>query len=78
MQKFELMSKERAEKRISFLDKYRSYVINYNLGKDIVKNYVEKEGGTKDNPRRRWEIFEKLLSTPQTPSGLQEELKKKK
>ena len=78
MQKFELMSKERAEKRISFLDKYRSYVINYNLGKDIVKNYVEKEGGTKDNPGRRWEIFEKLLSTPQTPSGLQEELKKKK
>jgi hypothetical protein len=47
------------------------------LGKDIVKDYVEKEGGTKDNPVRRWEIFERLLSTPNTPSGLEGELKKK-
>jgi hypothetical protein len=69
------MSKERAEKRLSFIDKYRSYVINYNLGKDIVKNYIEKNGGTKDNPQKRWEIFERIISTPQTPSGLQEGLK---
>jgi hypothetical protein len=75
LQKYELMSKERAEKRMSFIDKYRSYVINYNLGKDIVKNYVERNGGTKDNPSKRWEIFEKLISTPQTPSGLQEGIK---
>ncbi len=72
LQKYELMSKERAEKRMSFIDKYRSYVINYNLGKDIVKNYVERNGGTRDNPAKRWEIFEKIISTPQTPSGLQE------
>lgn len=57
LQKYDLMSKERAEKRISFIDKYRSYVINYNLGKDIVKNYVEGKGGTKDNPEKRWDIF---------------------
>ncbi len=75
LQKYELMSKERAEKRLSFIDKYRSYVINYNLGKDIVKNYIEKNGGTKDNPQKRWEIFERIISTPQTPSGLQEGLK---
>lgn len=72
MQKYELMSKDRAEKRISFIDKYRSYVINYNLGKDIVKEYVERKGGTVDNTSKRWEIFEYLLSTPQTPSGLQQ------
>jgi hypothetical protein len=75
LRKYELMSKERAEKRLSFIDKYRSYVINYNLGKDIVKNYIEKNGGTKDNPQKRWEIFERIISTPQTPSGLQEGLK---
>lgn len=74
-QKYELMSKDRAVKIISFIDKYRSYVINYNLGKDIVKNYVEKNGGTKDNPSKRWELFEKIISTPQTPSGLQESTK---
>lgn len=72
MQKYDLMSKERAEKRISFIDKYRSYVINYNLGKDIVKEYVERNGGTADNDAKRWEIFEYLISTPQIPSGLQQ------
>lgn len=68
--KYFLMSPERAEQRIRFIDKYRSYVINYNFGKDIVKVFVEKNGGTADSPQKRWEIFEMLLSTPQTPSGL--------
>lgn len=69
--KYSLMSPERAEQRIKFIEKYRSYVINYNLGQDIVKNYVEKHGGTKDNPEKRWKVFKYLLSTPQTASGLQ-------
>ncbi len=72
LQKYELRSKEKAAMMMDFIDKYRSYVINYNLGKDIVKNYIERNGGTKDNPSKRWEIFEKIISTPQTPSGLQE------
>lgn len=76
MQKYELLSKERAEKGLSFIDKYRSYVINYNLGKDIVKQYVEQNGGTKDNQSKRWEIFEEIISTPRTPSGLQAAEKK--
>ena len=69
--KYSLMAPERAEQRIKFIEKYRSYVINYNLGQDIVKNYIEKNGGTEDNPDKRWEIFETLLSTPQTASGLE-------
>jgi hypothetical protein len=69
--KYSLMTPDKAEKRIEFIEKYRSYVINYNLGKDIVKNYIEKNGGTSDDPEKRWEIFTKLLSTPQTPSGLE-------
>ncbi len=65
-----LFSKERAEQRIRFFEKYRSYVINYNLGQDLVKSYLEKKGGTPDNPEKRWKEFEKLLSTPRLPSGL--------
>jgi hypothetical protein len=68
--KYSLMTPERAEQRIKFIEKYRSYVINYNLGKDIVKDYIEKNGGTKNNPEKRWELFQALLSTPQTPSRL--------
>ena len=61
---------ERAEQRVRFIEQYRSYVINYNLGQDLVKRHVEKLGGTDDQPEKRWEIFTRLLSTPQVPSAL--------
>jgi hypothetical protein len=67
---YALMSQERAEQRIRFFDKYRSYVINYNLGLDLVRQYVERRGGTPDNPSKRWEEFMLLLSSPRLPSGL--------
>ena len=35
----------RAEQRVKFIDQYRSYVINYNLGKDLVRAYVEQQDG---------------------------------
>jgi hypothetical protein len=69
--KYSLMTRERAERRIRFIEQYRSYVINYNLGQDIVKHYIEKNGGTEDNLDKRWGLFYRLLSTPQTPTGLQ-------
>ena len=36
-----LSSPERATKRVSFIKAYRSYVINYNLGMDLVRRHVE-------------------------------------
>lgn len=72
MVNYSLRSEKRAEKSLEFIEKYRAYVINYNLGKDIVKDYIERNGGTADYPERRWELFVELLSTPQTPSGLME------
>jgi hypothetical protein len=68
--KYGLSSPEKAARNIRFIDKYRSYIINYSLGQDIVKNYVVKKGGTDNNPAVRWRVFEYLLKTPQTPSGL--------
>ena len=70
LQKNALRTKESADKYVSFIEKYRSYVVNYNLGMDIIKDYIERNGGTENNPDKRWELFEHLLSTPQTPSGL--------
>ncbi|MCP3978235.1 MAG: hypothetical protein GY716_02730 [bacterium] len=61
---------ERAQKSVSFIDRYRAYVINYNLGQDLVKSYVEGRGGTPDQPERRWEIFAELLASPRLPSSL--------
>ncbi len=65
-----LVSPEKAERNMKFIDAYRSYVINYNLGKDIVERYIVKNGGTDNNPAVRWRIFEHIITTPQTPSGL--------
>ncbi|MGH7601582.1 MAG: hypothetical protein ACREOI_34915, partial [bacterium] len=67
---FSLMSPERAQQSTRFIDQYRSYVINYNLGNDLVQSYIEKHGGTADQPQKRWEEFSKLLASPRLPSGL--------
>mgnify|MGYP003342593532 CR=1 FL=1 len=39
--RWSLMSPARAEQRTRFMDVYRSYVINYNLGQDLVRAFVE-------------------------------------
>jgi hypothetical protein len=67
---YALMSAERATQRTKFFDKYRSYVINYNLGQDMVKRYIESAGGVPRKPDLRWKIFEELISSPRLPSGL--------
>ena len=71
MQKYALMDVDRAKQRMKFIEHYRSYVINYNLGEDMVKTYIEKRGGTEDQPEKRWKEFEQLLSSPRLPSGLE-------
>lgn len=68
--RFNLRSKDSASKYLDFIKQYRTYVINYNVGQDIVRNYIEKNGGTENNPQKRWELFKYLLSTPQTPGSL--------
>jgi hypothetical protein len=70
MVKYQLSARDRARQRLKFIDQYRSYVINYNLGKDLVRQYVEANGGTIDHPQRRWQVFTDLLSSPRLPSGL--------
>jgi hypothetical protein len=37
----------------------------------MVRRYVEARGGAPEKPAKRWEEFEKLLSSPRLPSGLQ-------
>jgi hypothetical protein len=70
LQRWAMSPKDRAEQRTRFFDEYRSYVINYNLGQDLVRDYVEKRGGTVDRPKDRWKVFADLLSSPRLPSGL--------
>ena len=63
LQRNGLRSAERAEQQMKFIERYRSYVINYNYGQDLVRAHVEKSGD-------RVEAFRELLSTPMLPSNL--------
>ena len=65
---YALTSPERARQRTDFFDTYRSYVINYNLGKDIVADYVERDDADLDE---RWRRFAELISSPMTAKDLQ-------
>ncbi len=68
MTSYALMAPERAAQRLKFIEKYRSYVINYNLGMDLVKSYVESRA--QGDAEKRWDVFAELLSSPRLPSGL--------
>ena len=68
--KYALLDTPRAKQAVKFSERYRSYVINYNLGEDLVRNYIERRGGTEDQPAKRWREFERLLSSPRLPSDL--------
>ena len=65
-----LYNEETALKSISFIKKNRSYVINYNYGQELVKNYIESKGGKDANPDKRWELFGWLLSNQVLPEEL--------
>jgi hypothetical protein len=69
LQKYAMMEPARAQQRVKFIQRYRSYVINYNLGEDMVRRYIEKRSGA--DHEKRWSEFAKLLSSPRLPSGLQ-------
>ncbi len=67
LMKYNLSSRERAEQRVRFFETYRSYVINYNLGRDLVAAYIQKEAARGVDP---WKAFEGLLKNPDAISVL--------
>jgi hypothetical protein len=68
IQKYYLQSYARSEQRLRFMEKYRGYVINYNIGQDIVRDYVQNAG---DTPEAQWAAFRDMLTIPLTPGDMQ-------
>ena len=58
-----------ARQRLRFIDQYRSYVINYNLGLDLVRDFVDFDGADPATDAR-WERFMRLLASPRLPGSL--------
>lgn len=59
-----LHSRASAERRIRFIDAYRSYIINYGLGRDMVQEWVEAQGPD------HWGTMETLLGSQILPTDL--------
>lgn len=70
LMEYGLSNEETAAKSISFIKKYRSYVINYNYGLELVRNYIESKGGKANAPELRWKLFGDLLSNQVRASEL--------
>ena len=70
LEKYALYTAPRAEQRVKFIDQYRSYVINYNLGKDLIRAYLTRQAGSGASLPKQWAEFAALLSSPRLPSGL--------
>jgi hypothetical protein len=68
MRRYWLIAPDAAAKQLRFIDTYRSYVINYNLGRDLVAEWVDQKAG--DSPESRWRVFGGLLSSPRLPGDL--------
>lgn len=66
--RYGLATPERARKYVEFVDVYRSYVVNYGYGEELVARYVDARGG-KDRARR-WRAFLELVSEPMLPADL--------
>lgn len=66
-QKYQLVSKARAEQSIDFTTQYRTYVINYGLGQDMVRADVEAAGS---DPAAKWARMEQVISEPTLPGDL--------
>lgn len=67
LQTYAMMREDKSMQRTRFFDAYRSYVINYNHGKTMVADYVERDGADAD---KRWARFEAMLSSPVLPADL--------
>jgi hypothetical protein len=67
--RYGLESRSEAEHSLAFYDRYRSYVINYAAGEDLVRGYIERTAGEANRTTaQRWESLRELAAFPYLPS----------
>lgn len=64
LMKYTLADRAKATQRLRFIDTYRSYIINYGLGRDMVQAWVERQGPD------HWRGMETLLASQILPVDL--------
>lgn len=73
LMKYALSDEARSTQRLRFIERHRSYVINYNLGQDTVQTYVEQLAGNGGN-EARWNVLRNLLEHPLSASMMQQRI----
>jgi hypothetical protein len=68
--RYGLVTPSGADSLLNFVDQYRSYVVTYTLGRDLVKGWIDRQAGLNATDAKRWNAFDTLLTTPQTPASL--------
>lgn len=63
LKKYNFMTEDAANKSIRFIYNYRSYIINYNYGLQLVEEYVKHKIGEDNSQEAKWNVFKHLLST---------------
>ncbi|KTE21283.1 hypothetical protein ATE67_08260 [Sphingopyxis sp. H050] len=66
-EKYLLVSPQRADQSVRFTEQYRSYVINYGLGEQLVRAAIERG---KPSREEMWRRMAKIVSEPTLPSDL--------
>lgn len=65
--KYSLISQAKAEQSVRFIEQYRAYVLNYNVGKDIVSDYINEQS---QDEAGKWRAFESMLTELSTASDM--------
>lgn len=68
LQEFTFATPDEAERRLRFFETYRSYIVNYRLGLDLIRQHLDKVAGA--DPETRWKAFLELLSSPPVVADL--------
>src|SRR6185295_16913526 len=58
IERYQLVARDVAEQSLLFDEQYRSYVINYASGEDLVRGYVDRAGANAD---ARWAAYEHIM-----------------
>ncbi len=67
LKKYNLRSEESARKLIEFIKRYRTYIVNYSAGYDLIKYCIE----AKESESEKWKLFNEIITTPTIPSNLE-------
>ena len=67
IKKYNLKTEDSAKKFLDFIKTYRSYVVNYSAGYDLIKYIIEEKNSKSD----WWKVLNQIISSPLLPSTLE-------